>query len=84
RDPYRPYSLEQVQELLDLVIKQGFSARKAESIVGIVEITAQHCVKQHKNNEVKRLPGQRKQTKRIGKLEPCHTDFLCIFFGREA
>ncbi|KAG0767089.1 hypothetical protein G6F16_004621 [Rhizopus arrhizus] len=66
----------------DLVIEQGLSARKAGFIVGIVERTAQHCVKQCKDDAEKRLPGQRKQIKRVGKLEPCHTEFLCSFFAK--
>ncbi|CAO3702667.1 unnamed protein product [Rhizopus stolonifer] len=37
---YRSYAPEQVQELLDLVIEAGISARKAGMMVGIVEITA--------------------------------------------
>ncbi|KAG0749326.1 hypothetical protein G6F57_000254 [Rhizopus arrhizus] len=48
----------------DLVIEQGLSARKAGFIVGIVERTAQHYVKQCKDDAEKRLPGQRKQIKR--------------------
>ncbi|KAG1140027.1 hypothetical protein G6F37_000903 [Rhizopus arrhizus] len=73
---------EQIQELLDLVIGQGLSARKAGFNVGIVERTAQHYVKQCKDDTEKRLPGQRKQTKRVGKLESCHTEFLCSFFAK--
>jgi hypothetical protein len=82
RGPYRSYTPEQIQELLDLVIEQGLSARKAGFIVGIVERTAQHYVKQCKDDAEKRLPGQRKQIKRVGKLEPCHTEFLCSFFAK--
>lgn len=50
RGLYRLHSLEQVQEFLDLVIKQGLSARKAAFIVDIIERTAQHWVKQYKDN----------------------------------
>ncbi|KAI9482743.1 MAG: hypothetical protein EXX96DRAFT_555462 [Benjaminiella poitrasii] len=38
----KSYNSEQIQELLDLVIEAGFSARKAGMMVGIVERTAQH------------------------------------------
>ncbi|CEG80782.1 hypothetical protein RMATCC62417_15068 [Rhizopus microsporus] len=82
RGPYRSYTPEQIQELLDLVIEQDLSACKAGLIVDIVERTAQHYVKQYKGDEEKRLPGQRKRTQRVGKLEPCHTDFFCSFFAK--
>ncbi|KAG1451671.1 hypothetical protein G6F46_008315 [Rhizopus delemar] len=82
RGPYRSYNPEQMQELLDLVIKHGLSARKAEFIVGIFERTAQHYVKQYKDNTEKRLSGQIKRTQRVGKFEPCHIEFLCSFFAK--
>lgn len=83
RGAYRSYSPEQVQELLDLVIEQGLSARKAGAIVGVVERTAQHYVKTYREDDEKRLPGGRKQ--RVSwerKLGPHHTDFLCEFYGK--
>ncbi|CEJ00962.1 hypothetical protein RMCBS344292_18454 [Rhizopus microsporus] len=83
RGAYRSYSPEQVQELLDPVIEQGLSARKAGAIVGIVERTAQHYVKTYREDDEKRLPGGRKQ--RVSwerKLGPHHTDFLCEFYGK--
>ncbi|KAI9337651.1 hypothetical protein BD770DRAFT_415580 [Pilaira anomala] len=49
---YRPL---QIQELLDLVIEQGMSARQAGLTVGIVVTTAQHYVKQYKDDDEKRL-----------------------------
>ncbi|KAI8370160.1 hypothetical protein EDC96DRAFT_588327 [Choanephora cucurbitarum] len=60
RGSYRSYAPEQIQELLDLVIEQGLSARKTGFIVGIVERIAQHYVKQYKDDNEKRLPGQKK------------------------
>ncbi|KAI9270256.1 hypothetical protein EDC94DRAFT_343139 [Helicostylum pulchrum] len=48
REAYRSYSPEQVQELLDIVIEQGLSAKKAGEIIGIVERTAQHYVKTYR------------------------------------
>ena len=45
---------------MDLVIEQGLSARKTGFIVGIVERIAQHYVKQYKDDNEKRLPGQKK------------------------
>jgi transposase len=78
---YRTYSPEQVQGLFDLVIEEGLSARKANAIVGIVERTAQNYVQTYKEDEEKRLPGGRKQ--RISwerKLQPHHTNFLCVFY----
>ncbi|KAG0742898.1 hypothetical protein G6F29_011149 [Rhizopus arrhizus] len=48
-------------ELLDLVIEEGLSARKAGAIVGIIERTAQNYVKTYKEDEEKRLSGGRKQ-----------------------
>ncbi|KAG1041488.1 hypothetical protein G6F43_012090 [Rhizopus delemar] len=80
RGPYRSYPPKQIQGLLDLVIEQGLSTCKAGLIVGTVERTAQHYVKQYKDDEENSFPGQRKRTQRIGKLEPCHTEFLCSFF----
>lgn len=41
REFYRSYTPEQIQELLDLVIETGISARKAGMMAGIVERTAQ-------------------------------------------
>ncbi|PHZ17389.1 uncharacterized protein RHIMIDRAFT_243465 [Rhizopus microsporus ATCC 52813] len=82
RGSYRSYNSEQIQELLDLVIEGGLSARKAGMIVGIVERTAQHYVKLYRDDEKKCLPGLRKpQIKCHMKLEPQHTDFLCTFYG---
>ncbi|EIE92185.1 hypothetical protein RO3G_16896 [Rhizopus delemar RA 99-880] len=83
RGAYRTYSPEQVQELLDLVIEEGLSARKAGAIVGIVERTAQNYVKTYKEDDEKRLPGGRKQ--RVSwerKLQPHHTNFLCVFYEK--
>ncbi|KAG1138552.1 hypothetical protein G6F37_010405 [Rhizopus arrhizus] len=83
RGAYRTYSPEQVQELLDLVIEEGLSARKAGAIVGIVERTAQNYVKTYKEDEEKRLLGGRKQ--RVSwerKLQPHHTNFLCMFYEK--
>ncbi|KAG1417628.1 hypothetical protein G6F58_005424 [Rhizopus delemar] len=83
RGVYRTYSPEQVQELLDLVIEEGLSARKAGAIVGIVERTAQNYVKTYKEDEEKRLLGGRKQ--RVSwerKLQPQHTNFLCMFYEK--
>lgn len=80
RGLYRSYPPKQIQGLLDLVIEQGLSTCKAGLIVGTVERTAQHYVKQHKDDEENSFPGQRKRTQRIGKLEPSHTEFLCSFF----
>lgn len=57
---YRSYTPEQIQELLDLVIETGISARKAGMMVVIVERTAQHHVKLYRDVEEKRLPGSRK------------------------
>lgn len=59
RGPYRSYTPLQIQELLDLVIKQGMSAIQAGLAVGIVVRTAQHYVKTYKNDEEKRLPGKK-------------------------
>ncbi|KAI8364198.1 hypothetical protein BD560DRAFT_491292 [Blakeslea trispora] len=80
---YDPMESE-IQELLDLVIEQGLSARKAGFIVGIVERTVQRYVKQYKEDNEKRLPGQKKkQSAPPKKLEPLHTDFLCSYFDKK-
>jgi transposase len=87
RGPYRSYSALQVQELLDLVIEQGMSARQAGLTVGIVVRTAQHYVKTYKDDEEKRLPGTKKVSRLGGnnrKLEPKHTDFLCQYYDTAA
>ncbi|KAG1222336.1 hypothetical protein G6F35_005370 [Rhizopus arrhizus] len=79
RGAYRNYPPEQVQELLDLVIREGLSERKAGAIVGIIERTAQNYVKTYQEDEEKRLPGGRKQ--RVSwerKLQLHHTNFLCF------
>jgi hypothetical protein len=80
---YRSYTPAQIQELLDLVIETGISARKARMMVGIVERTAQHYVKLYRDDEEKRLPGSRKlRTKWYTKLELRHTDFLCDLYEK--
>jgi hypothetical protein len=48
RGPYRSYTQAQVQELLDLVIEKGMSARKSWLTLGNVVRTAQHYVKLYK------------------------------------
>ncbi|KAI9365687.1 hypothetical protein BD770DRAFT_377069 [Pilaira anomala] len=83
RGTYRSYSPLQIQELLDLVIEQGMSARKAGISVGIVVRTAQRYVKQYKDDEEKSLPGTKKPTRSGGnnrKLDVSHTDFLCNYY----
>ncbi|KAG0747498.1 hypothetical protein G6F57_003847 [Rhizopus arrhizus] len=83
RGAYRNYPPEQVQELLDLVIREGLSERKAGAIVGIIERTAQNYVKTYQEDEEKRLPGGRKQ--RVSwerKLQLHHTNFLCMFYEK--
>ncbi|CEI92303.1 hypothetical protein RMCBS344292_06568 [Rhizopus microsporus] len=85
RGSYRSYNPEQIQELLDLVIEGGLSARKAGMMVGIVERTAQHYVKLYRDDEEKRLPGLRKpRIKWHMKLEPQHTDFSLHFLWRKS
>ncbi|KAG2208189.1 hypothetical protein INT45_001260, partial [Circinella minor] len=84
RGTYRSYTLLQVQELLDLVIEEGISARQAGLAVGIVVRTAQHYVKTYRDDEEKRLPGTKKASRLGGnnrKLEPRHTDFLCRYYN---
>ncbi|KAI7857340.1 hypothetical protein BDC45DRAFT_578762 [Circinella umbellata] len=87
RGTYRSYTLLQVQELLDLVIEEGVSARQAGLAVGIVMRTAQHYVKTYRDDEEKRLPGIKKASRLRGnnrKLEPKHTDFLCRYYDNNA
>lgn len=87
RGTYRSYTPLQVQELLDLVIEEGKSARQAGLTVGIVVRTAQHYVKTYKDDEEKRLPGAKKASRLGGnhrKLEPKHTDFLCQYYDSNA
>ncbi|KAI8885049.1 hypothetical protein K501DRAFT_284506 [Backusella circina FSU 941] len=87
RGPYRSYTPLQVQELLDLVIEEGISARQAGLTIGIVVRTAQHYVKTYRNDEEKRLPGTKKASRLGGndrKLEPKHTDFLCQYYDNNA
>ncbi|KAI9358466.1 hypothetical protein BD770DRAFT_472330 [Pilaira anomala] len=72
-----------IQELLDLVIEQGMSARQAGLTVGIVVRTAQHYVKQYKDDDEKRLPGFKNPARSGGnnrKLDAKHTDFLCNYY----
>ncbi|EIE76833.1 hypothetical protein RO3G_01537 [Rhizopus delemar RA 99-880] len=72
-----------IQELLDLVIEEGLSARKADAVFGIVERTVQNYVKTYKEDDEKRLPDGRKQ--RVSwerKLQPHHTNFLCVFYEK--
>jgi hypothetical protein len=57
---YRSYTPERAQELLNLVIEQEISARKAVFIVVTVERTTQHYVKLYRGNKEKRLPDTRK------------------------
>ncbi|EIE76715.1 hypothetical protein RO3G_01419 [Rhizopus delemar RA 99-880] len=61
----KTYPSEQVQELHDLVIEEGLSARKAGAVVGIAERTAQNYVKTYREDDEKRLPGGRKQRKQL-------------------
>ncbi|KAG1545736.1 hypothetical protein G6F49_010704 [Rhizopus delemar] len=74
-----------IKELLDLVIEEGLSARKAGAIVGIVKRTAQNYVKTYEEDEEKRLPGGKKQ--RVSwerKLQSHHTNFLCVCYEKNA
>ncbi|KAI8350885.1 hypothetical protein EDC96DRAFT_519013 [Choanephora cucurbitarum] len=64
RGNYRSYTPHQIQELLDLVIEQGMSARQAGLYVGIAVRTAQHYVMLYKDDEKKRLPGALREKKR--------------------
>lgn len=63
RGPYRRYTPLQAQELFELVIELGMSARKAGAIIGIKERTAQHYVKLYKDDDKQRLPGYKKQSR---------------------
>ncbi|KAG1055662.1 hypothetical protein G6F43_002405 [Rhizopus delemar] len=76
-------SKKKIQELHDLVIEEGLSARKAGAVVGIAERTAQNYVKTYREDDEKRLPGGRKQ--RVSwerKLQSHHTNFLCVFYEK--
>ncbi|KAI8354534.1 hypothetical protein BD560DRAFT_476574 [Blakeslea trispora] len=83
KGPYRSYAFEPIQGLLDFVIEQGLSARKAELIVEISKSTAQHYVRQYKEDNEKCLSGQKKQGAPSKKLEPGYTDFLCSYFDKK-
>lgn len=79
RCPYRSYTGLQIQELLDLTIELGMSARGAGLIIGIKERIAQYYVE--------RLPGQKKRSYQGGnnrKFDKVHTDFLCSFYDEKA
>jgi hypothetical protein len=90
RVPYHSYKPLQVQELIDLVIEEGFSARQEGLSVGIVVRTTQHYVRYiyiYKDNGEKRLPDAKKASRLGGndrKLEPKHTDFLCQYYDNNA
>lgn len=83
RGSYRTYSTQQIQELIDLTIFCGMSARKAVILTGIVIRTAQHYVRQYK---LKEDPGWLPDMKmsHLGgnsrKLKEEHTQFLMDFF----
>ncbi|CAO3682597.1 unnamed protein product [Rhizopus stolonifer] len=83
-DPIDPILQSKYKSFLSLSLMEGFKARKAETMVGIVERTAQHYVKLYRDDEEKRLPGLRKsRIKWHMKLEPQHTNFLCTFYGEK-
>ncbi|KAI8378880.1 hypothetical protein EDC96DRAFT_592445, partial [Choanephora cucurbitarum] len=85
RGNYRSYAPQQIQELLDLVIEQGMSARQAGLSVGIAVRTAQHYVKLYKDDEEKRLPGvvRAKKGGVSKKLNAQHTSFLIDFYEKK-
>ncbi|KAI8876457.1 hypothetical protein K501DRAFT_163552, partial [Backusella circina FSU 941] len=71
-----------VQELLNLVIEQGVSTRKAGITVATVARTAQHYVKSYKGDEEKSMPDTKKASRLVGSwvLEPKYTDFFCQYY----
>ncbi|KAG1047050.1 hypothetical protein G6F43_010485 [Rhizopus delemar] len=72
-----------VSKKLEERIEPTHPNKKAGSAVGIVERTAQNYVKTYKEDDEKRLPGGRKQ--RVSwerKLQPHHTNFLCVFYEK--
>ena len=87
RGAYRDYSSQQIQELIDLMICCGMSARQAGLSTGIVIRTAQHYVRQYRLKEDPEwLPG--KKDSHIGgnnrKLTEDHTKFLMEFYDNNA
>ncbi|OBZ80913.1 hypothetical protein A0J61_11038 [Choanephora cucurbitarum] len=86
RGKYCSYTPQQIQELLDLVIKQGMSARQASLSVGIVVRTAQHYVELCKDDEEKRLPGVVRANKGgvSKKLTSKHTALLNDMYEKNA
>ncbi|KAI9476075.1 MAG: hypothetical protein EXX96DRAFT_485495, partial [Benjaminiella poitrasii] len=73
---YRSYTTLQIQELLDLVLEQGLSARQTEFIVGIIKRTLQHYVKQYEVNVNQQLSSRTSHV--IGnnrKLKSVHISF---------
>ena len=83
RGYYRDYTVEQIQELIDLTIFSSLSARKAVFITDIVVCTAHNYISQYKlPNDPRWLPGQKMCYYRGNncKLKEEHTKFLLEFF----
>jgi hypothetical protein len=57
RGSYRKYTIEQIEKLFDLIIKEGFTTKDAALVIGINIRTAQNYVKTYNNDPQKRLPG---------------------------
>ncbi|KAI8641781.1 hypothetical protein BD408DRAFT_467723 [Parasitella parasitica] len=77
-----------IQELIDLVMMVGMSARAAGLLIGINVRTAQYYVKKYKDDDEKRVPLPRSAANisfaNNRKLYQEHTDFLCEVFDKRA
>jgi hypothetical protein len=56
RGPYRRYTANQIEQLFDYVIEQGYTAKDAALLTGINIRTAQHYIKKYNDDEEGRLP----------------------------
>jgi transposase len=86
RRNYRSYTPIQIQEMLDLVMWEGMSARKAGLITGIVVRTARHYVKQFREDNQKRLLGIKNSFKggNNRELSDAHTTFLIDYYDNNS
>jgi hypothetical protein len=57
RGLYRRYTSKKIEKLIDLVIEEGKTAKKAALITGNNVRTAQHYIKKYNDDEERCLPG---------------------------
>ena len=84
RGSYRRYTTDQIEKLFDLVIEEGKTAKDAALITGINIRTAQHYIKRYNDDEERRLPTRRGNSRvaHTSKLTEVHSQFLIDYIDK--